>query len=208
MSSYAKSGRRSQHNQVYWEPSGSWYAVGLGATSFVQGKLQARPKTLADYHNWVEALLVGDTNNTQQQQHQQQQRKEEEGGGGDEESSTVALTTGKTTSEEEEEEADLLTDWIMKRLRTSDGLDLDWVEERFGTDVRNTVVQGAALGLELDMAEIVDEKGNISGEPHDDDRHSSTTTSTSRTILRLKDPNGFLYSNYIISSIFAELGYE
>lgn len=82
----------------------------------------------------------------------------------------------------------MLTDLIMKRLRTSDGLNLDWLQERFGSETRTTVIQGASLGLELQMAEIVS---------HGND-----------TILRLTDPNGFLYSNFIISSIFAELGYE
>ncbi len=76
----------------------------------------------------------------------------------------------------------------MKRMRTSDGLDLEWIQQRFGSKIRDTIVKGATLGLELNLAEILGE----------DDR----------VILRLKDPDGFLYSNYIISSIFAELGDE
>lgn len=83
-------------------------------------------------------------------------------------------------------EDDLLTDIVMKRLRTSDGLDLEWIQERFGAEQRNTIVKGAQLGLELNMAQL-DQDG---------------------ARLRLVDPDGFLYSNYIISSIFAELGYE
>lgn len=38
--------RRSRHNQIYWASSSSWYAIGLGATSCVNGKIQARPKTM------------------------------------------------------------------------------------------------------------------------------------------------------------------
>jgi oxygen-independent coproporphyrinogen-3 oxidase len=81
---------------------------------------------------------------------------------------------------------DLLTDIIMKRLRTSDGLDLEWIQKRFGPEQRKTIVKGAQLGLEMNMARI--------------DKDSAR--------LYLIDPEGFLYSNYIISSIFAELGYE
>lgn len=84
---------------------------------------------------------------------------------------------------------DLLTDILLKRLRTSDGLDLDWIQERFGEDKLALILKGASGSLELGLAEIVPR-----------DRHTPHT-------LRLKDPNGFLFSNYIISSIFAELGY-
>jgi putative oxygen-independent coproporphyrinogen III oxidase len=139
---------RSQHNQIYWEPSSSWYALGLGATSFVDGKTVARPKRLVDYLAWVNDDRNGEPDD-----------KDEQG---------------------------YLTDIIMKRLRTSDGLDLQWIRERFGKDIVASIIRGAQLGLDLGFAEIV--------EPHDEGR-----------ILRLKDPEGLLYSNYIISSVFAEL---
>ena len=93
-----------------------------------------------------------------------------------------ALALSETISSED----DLLTDIVMKRLRTSDGLNLEWIQKRFGAEQRNAVVKGAQLGLELNMARL--------------DKNGAR--------LRLVDPEGFLYSNYIISSIFAELGYE
>ena len=153
----AESSRRSRHNQIYWATSSSWYAIGLGATSFVDGRLVARPKTLVDYESWV---------NTKGQ------------------NSDSDEGAGKKMKEEE-----YLTDVVMKRLRTSDGLDLEWVQQRFGTDITNSILDGAAMGLDLGLVEIEE----FSGE---------------RKILRLRDPDGFLFSNFIISSIFAELGYE
>jgi putative oxygen-independent coproporphyrinogen III oxidase len=144
------SSKRSRHNQIYWAPSSSWYAIGLGATSFVDGRLLARPKTLVDYHSWVD-----------------QERKEPQ--------------------EEKMDDQDFLTDLVMKRLRTSDGLNLDWIEERFGRDVVLSILKGASLGLDLGLAETI----NLGGE---------------QQTLRLKDPDGLIYSNYIISSIFVELG--
>lgn len=83
-----------------------------------------------------------------------------------------------------------LTDIIMKRLRTSDGLDLKWITDCFGPDITESIREGAQLALQLDLAETI------------------TNEQNKEEILRLKDPGGLLYSNYIISSIFAELGYE
>lgn len=136
---------RSRHNQIYWAPSSSWYAIGLGATSFVERRLVARPKTLADYYTWLEDNV-----------------KEAHG-------------IDKLSKEE------LLTEMVMKRLRTSDGLDLKLIQRDFGDEVVTSILKGANLGLELGMAECTDE------------------------VLKLKDPDGLLYSNYLISSIFAEL---
>ncbi|CAJ1930314.1 unnamed protein product [Cylindrotheca closterium] len=148
-----KGGKRSKHNQIYWEPSSSWYAIGVGATSFVDGRLVARPKTLVDYYEWL--------NDNDKSKH--------------------------STDEVEENELllddELLTDLVMKRLRTIDGLDLKGVEDRFGNERASTILEGATLGLEIGLAEY-----------------------DSRTkILRLKDPEGMLFSNSIISSIFAAL---
>jgi oxygen-independent coproporphyrinogen-3 oxidase len=55
ISSYAVPGRRSRHNQLYWGYESTWYAVGLGATSYqpAQGGLVARPRAMADYVAWV-----------------------------------------------------------------------------------------------------------------------------------------------------------
>jgi oxygen-independent coproporphyrinogen-3 oxidase len=143
---------RSQHNQIYWDLDGQWYAVGLGATSFVNGRITERPRTLADYQRWVDRL-----------DHNPNDDDDETG------SSLVC-------------ELDFLMDHVLKRLRTSEGLSLDWILERFGSPSRNAIVKGAELGMDLHLA-FIDESNR----------------------LRLKDPDGFLYSNSIISSIFVEL---
>jgi oxygen-independent coproporphyrinogen-3 oxidase len=149
-----RSTKRSRHNQIYWAPSSSWYAIGLGATSSVNGRLRSRPTELVPYYSWAANL----------------EREE------DQQTQVVA-------------DEEYLTDLVMKRLRTSDGLDVTWVAERFGHKIASSIRQGAKLGLELGLAEIF----------HDEER---------RETLRLKDPDGLLYSNYIISSIFVELGYD
>jgi coproporphyrinogen III oxidase-like Fe-S oxidoreductase len=138
---------RSRHNQIYWALDSQWYALGLGATSFVNGNIVARPRTMSDYVMWVEKFP--------------------------EQEPEVAKDSPYR--------ADALLDITLKRLRTSEGLDLDWVEQRYGEKCVQAILEGAQLGLELKFAQL------------------------DRNILRLADPEGFLYSNSIISSIIAEL---
>eukprot|EP00532_Pseudo-nitzschia_australis_P001906 CAMPEP_0168194882 /NCGR_PEP_ID=MMETSP0139_2-20121125/19491_1 /TAXON_ID=44445 /ORGANISM="Pseudo-nitzschia australis, Strain 10249 10 AB" /LENGTH=697 /DNA_ID=CAMNT_0008118563 /DNA_START=144 /DNA_END=2237 /DNA_ORIENTATION=+ len=150
--------KRSRHNQIYWEYGGQWHAVGLGATSFVNKKLVARPREMSDYLNWVVELEDPTTSNANKQE--------------------------TTEDEEEDMEEDFLSDLLLKRMRTIDGLDLTWLESHYGSEVVKNVLEGAKLGLELGLAERTEDN-----------------------ILRLADPDGLLYSNFIISSIFVELGY-
>ncbi|GKY97349.1 hypothetical protein MPSEU_000693300 [Mayamaea pseudoterrestris] len=77
---------------------------------------------------------------------------------------------------------DLLQDICLKRLRTMEGLDLDCVHDRFGGKrTVDAIMKGAALGIEIGIAK------------------------RDGQFLRLTDPNGLLFSNTIISSIFVEL---
>jgi len=145
VSSYARPGCESQHNQLYWGYDSEWYAFGLGATSWRQGIQTARPRAMADYVQWVQDLQQLDP-------------------------------TKKPMSSD-----DRLLEVLLKRLRTADGLSLAWIRQQYGSNMEASILQGAALGLELGLA------------IHEDD------------ILRLEDSAGFLYSNSIISSIFAEL---
>jgi oxygen-independent coproporphyrinogen-3 oxidase len=152
---------RSRHNQIYWEPKSSWFAFGLGATSFVHGNRYARPKALTDYVAWVKNGGTRDAHRAR-----------------DEAACPNTL--------------DWLTDVIMTRLRTSDGLDLDWIKDNApnGDVVVEQILTGASLGLELGLAA----------------RHIHKKKSLGT--LRLADPDGFLFSNSIISSIFVELGVD
>ena len=81
---------------------------------------------------------------------------------------------------------DFLTDVVLKRLRTSKGLSLSWVRERFpdkGNKYVSAILEGAKLSLDLGLAKLEEEE----------------------KLLRLVDPEGFIFSNSIISSIFVEL---
>jgi coproporphyrinogen III oxidase-like Fe-S oxidoreductase len=154
VSSYAANSlaisRRSIHNQLYWATDSHWYAIGLGATSFVGGALVARPRALVDYIRWV---------SNQGEKH-------------DREYQSV-------------DEIDLVMDIVLKRLRTLEGLSLNWIRSRFqkGEAYTETILLGAQLGIQLGLAYFDEATGQ----------------------LRLSEPEGFMYSNSIISSVFAEL---
>lgn len=130
-------------------------AVGLGATSSINGSRFARPRALTDYISWVE------------------------------EGASVPETDSPKLDH------DMLTDIIMTRLRTSEGLDLDWIREHVpnGANVVEKILKGSQLGLDMNLA----------------DHTRSKSSSSSEGTLRLVDPDGFLFSNSIISSIFVEL---
>ncbi|KAL7528837.1 hypothetical protein ACHAWF_002729, partial [Thalassiosira exigua] len=165
--------RRSRHNGTYWAYDGRWHAVGLGATSRADGRAKhARPRALADYVSWAQGLG----------------RFPAEG-----EPPWLRGEDLDDDNEDDEKDNDSLLDVVMTRLRTSDGLDLDWVLRREGGHMGEASVEailnGFADALEWDLGIWERDPGGRSG----------------RGLIRLKDPAGFLFSNFIISNIFAEL---
>lgn len=160
--------RRSKHNQIYWKLNGSWFAVGLSATSSIDGKRFARPRNLADYAQWVE------------EQHKR--------GQGVNKSPTFDWMPEPGNSHLENN-SEIISDTIMTKLRTIEGLDLNWIaSEKNGEELLQCVMRGAELGIELGLAQV-----------------SSPGSANDKGTLRLTDPEGFLFSNNVISSIFAEL---
>lgn len=141
VSSYGKI--RSRHNQVYWGIDTEWFAIGLGATSWINQTRVVRPRAMADYLEWTEGM--------------------------------------KVSEEAEIDDDDQLENIILKRLRTIEGLDLEHIEKQFGSQARQDIERGAALGIEVGLARL------------------------ENSYLSLVDSKGFLFSNSIISNIFAEL---
>ena len=56
ISNYARSGSQCRHNRVYWENK-PYYAFGMGAASYVQGKRFTRPRNRREYYTWVQELI-------------------------------------------------------------------------------------------------------------------------------------------------------
>ncbi len=87
---------------VYWDGTAPYYAFGLGAASYLEGRRFSRPKKMGEYRKWVATFA--------------------DAGGG-------VLGTPQQPVQGLEEQ---LLDVVMLRLRRADGLDLDWVAEAFG----------------------------------------------------------------------------
>jgi hypothetical protein len=100
---------------------------------------------------------------------------------------SMAVANGRMSGKEFESEN--LLDIVMTRLRTSDGLDLDWIagQRQFNEAHIESILRGFQLAIDLDLGTI------------------SASGDHSHGIIRLRDPDGFLFSNNIISNIFMEL---
>lgn len=77
---------------------------------------------------------------------------------------------------------DVLSEVLLSKLRTRDGLDLTTIQTCFGDEIVGKIIRGSKLALDLGFARIED------------------------NVLKLTDPEGFLFSNSIISSIYVEIG--
>jgi putative oxygen-independent coproporphyrinogen III oxidase len=159
ISSYARPGKRSRHNQVYWGYDTEWYAFGLGSTSFWNHTRIARPRAMADYLAWLH-------------QHKVQSI--------DSQNDTTNIRDWQIYTPER------LTDILLTRLRTADGLDLEWVRQKYGDDTVERILRGVQLAMELNLATI-------------------ELQQETKVLLRLQDSMGFLFSNTILSNIFVEL---
>ncbi|KAK1740069.1 oxygen-independent coproporphyrinogen III oxidase [Skeletonema marinoi] len=152
---------RSKHNQIYWEIGGKWYAIGLGATSNVNGTRYSRPRALSEYNGWTKDLGKDDSSNDP----------------------PWMSNDSEQGSNQTADKDDALLDIILTRLRTKDGLDLDWIanNEKYGDSYVEAIKRGVKY---FEDTELV-------------------TVSPGR--IKLTDPDGFLFSNNIISNIFAQL---
>ena len=78
--------------------------------------------------------------------------------------------------------ADALEDELLTSLRTAAGIDLTRVCDVYGSEYERAVRRGAQEAIDLGLAVIEGE------------------------VLRLTDPDGFLFSNYALAAVFGEVG--
>lgn len=140
--------------------------IGLGATSSIKGNRFVRPRQLSDYTKWV---------SDQQELMQQEKMPDWE-------------ISNDMFDDDCGGDVDFLTDTILTRLRTSEGLNLYQLRSDHGDEAYHSVMRGAQLAIDLNLAVTF----------YDTESHQNH--------LRLVDPEGFLFSNTIISTIFVELG--
>ena len=78
--------------------------------------------------------------------------------------------------------ADALEDELLTGLRTAAGIDLKRVCDVYGSEYERAVRRGAQEAIDLGLAVIEGE------------------------VLKLTDPDGFLFSNYALAAVFGEVG--
>lgn len=104
----------------------------------------------------------------------------------------------------------------MLGFRLREGLDLDAIASKHGNRVALAVQDGSAEGLRLGwvLREGMEkdnyglfhgERARRTGSRFGDSRHNQVSEGCRRGRLRLSDPEGFLFSNSVISSVFCEL---
>jgi coproporphyrinogen III oxidase-like Fe-S oxidoreductase len=176
---------RSRHNQIYWgyHNVSAWYAMGLGATSFdLHEEIVKRPNAMSDYIQWVD--------DTYTQLALSKSTKKEELHLNDKNYTDANLHHSTDDNIVEE-----IMDIVLKRLRTKDGLSLQYIREQYGSMYVNIILRGLQDVVDNDpQHNLIAITRTTSVNDCDDDR-----------IVRLVDPMGFLYSNTIISNIFYEL---
>lgn len=113
---------------------------------------------------------------------------------------------------------DALFDDVMLGFRLKEGLDLDALASRYGTRAARNVEEGAAEGIDRGWVLRDHEDGGAAGRVSASARKisfegggggDSEGLSPEGLMkwgrLRLSDPDGFLFSNSVISSVFCEL---
>lgn len=211
VSSYALPGHRSRHNQVYWRRA-PYYAFGVGAASYLEGRRFSRPKALAAYEEWVGAF----------------EAKAAEGGGGGGSSGGGAgggggggggegacLERGVPGAELARETRDeRLLDAVMLSLRTADGLDLAALAAEFGRGAADALGPALRKHEALGLVALTRRGGGGGGSAEGGSTESGGGGSAEGSSAegggeiagaRLTDPRGFLLSNEVISDLFAAL---
>lgn len=108
-----------------------------------------------------------------------------------------------TTSEQE-----ALLDTLMLGLRLSDGVDLHAIAERFGDRPVQTILTCLETGYHRDWVEFLDATGHPCDYPEAVSSGSMLDSDPMTGFIRrvrLTDPEGFLFSNVVLSDLFSAL---
>jgi putative oxygen-independent coproporphyrinogen III oxidase len=168
ISNYAKPGYACRHNHVYWNNQ-PFYGFGMGATSYVGGDRYSRPRKTQEYYAWVAAL--------------------------ESQASQPVMAAAKPTPDLDSE---LLLDTLMLGLRLAEGVNLQPLQQQFGSATIQRVWQCVQPYALQDWVRVVSDSGDRL------DPQLPTLPELAR--LGLSDPEGFLFSNVVLVALFEEFG--
>ncbi|MGC1395304.1 MAG: coproporphyrinogen III oxidase, partial [Coleofasciculaceae cyanobacterium] len=140
-----------------------YYAFGMGAASYTQGRRFTRPRTRTEYYTWVQQLINA-------------------GGIID------IPPTPKT---------EVLLETLMLGLRLAEGLNLSVLSQQFGQKTLEQIWQAVKPYYQQGWVEIVEDNQVIL-----EQQKAEKLQNTGQ--IRLKDPEGFLFSNTILADLFSQ----
>jgi putative oxygen-independent coproporphyrinogen III oxidase len=178
ISNYARSGYQCRHNRVYWE-NRPYYGLGMGAASYVQGVRLTRPRKTREYYEWVREFERITSQSIL---------------GGNQQNGDRSIEQNFQISENE-----VLLETLMLGLRLASGLSLSDLADKFGQKTVDKIWNCLQPYRLQGWVEIVRSDGLIANFVEGDLLPLSGN-------LRLSDPEGFLFSNTILSDLFRQLG--
>ncbi|CEM38763.1 unnamed protein product [Vitrella brassicaformis CCMP3155] len=209
VSNYAKEGHQCRHNMAYWE-NVPFFAFGNGAASFTSLYRFSRPRRLQDYRVWVDRLEregflhAAGFHSLAELWDESIHRYEKTHEG-------THVDDGQHAQMYSELRRECLSDGLMLGLRLKSGISLSRIAKAHGTDAVNGILRA------IDQSSAI-ERGlvRVFCRPRcDSDSGDEKDLTSGGDALRvmgeggrevgvcLTDPEGFLLSNDVISSMFA-----
>ncbi|MDQ2100910.1 MAG: radical SAM family heme chaperone HemW [Tychonema bourrellyi B0820] len=179
ISNYARPGYQCRHNRVYWE-NRAYYGFGMGAASYVEGVRLTRPRKTQEYYQWVRSISPINSQ------------------------PDADLTIIKQDFLMSENE--VLLETLMLGFRLAEGLSLSVLADKFGQKTVEKIWQCLQPYWRQGWVEVVDANGTI---PYGiASLHAISDEAELLPLsgnLRLSDPEGFLFSNTILATLFDKL---
>ncbi|MGP1383035.1 MAG: radical SAM family heme chaperone HemW [Thainema sp.] len=185
ISNYAQPGYECRHNLVYWHNQ-PYYGFGMGAASYINNQRFSRPRTRREYFDWVAAY---------QQNHGK-------------------IECDRTSPTEQ------MLDTLMLNLRLADGIPLVDLQDRFGAERLRQVSQILLPFCDRNWIILKHHQSSTPTalSPQATQQLLTPLVNRNETCDRnpdlthfhlcLSDPEGFLFSNVVLSSLFQALDGE
>ncbi len=205
ISNYARPGYQCRHNRVYWE-NRPFYGFGMGATSYLAHDRLSRPRKTREYYAWVDAQQqeYGESKISSQRSNVSAPEK---GSAPIKPNSNLKLTPEEPLRAQTAQleplssplptaslNTDRLLDTLMLGLRLAEGLSLATLIEQFGQTTWARVWE-CLQPFQAKGWLVITSDRNAAIDPS-----SAPLPKSGR--LQLTDPEGFLFSNVILVSLF------
>lgn len=182
ISNYARPGHQCRHNRVYWE-NRSFYGFGMGAASYVGGVRLTRPRKTQEYYQWVRSLANSSATEVPADPSVADRQEN---------------PTSKAEGDSPISEGEILKETLMLGLRLAEGLSLEALAQKFGTEKVKQIWNCLHPYQCQGWVEIVTLEGKVPLQLGEEEVPLAG-------YLRLTDPEGFLFSNSVLAALFNKL---